>query len=86
MTARLYTCRSCGAQAEVWGGSNPCPHCGAPHINRLEPERVKAELSALAFLHGKTHILNYDTREQDHIETEKDVRKKDERQGDLFSR
>ncbi len=49
---RLFTCRSCGAQSSVWNGDAPCPHCNAPHVNRIDEDRVKAELDALAVLYG----------------------------------
>lgn len=49
---RVYTCRSCGAVSAVWNGDEPCPHCKAPHVNRLDEARVRAELDALAVLYG----------------------------------
>jgi predicted ATP-dependent serine protease len=49
---RVFTCRSCGAESAVWHGNEPCQHCGAPHVNRLDENRVRAELDALAVLYG----------------------------------
>ncbi len=48
----IYTCRSCGAEAHVWHGGEPCPHCGAPAVNRLDETRVRQELGIMEYLYG----------------------------------
>lgn len=50
---RVFTCRSCGAESQVWHGGEPCPHCKAPAVNRLDEERVKQELGIMAYLYGE---------------------------------
>lgn len=48
----IYVCRACGGESRYWKPGGICDHCGADKLNRLTPERVAAELEALAVLHG----------------------------------
>ena len=47
-----YICRACGTESRVWKPGGRCEHCNASDLYRLTPERVAAELEAMALLHG----------------------------------
>jgi predicted ATP-dependent serine protease len=71
---RVFTCRSCGAESAVWNGLEPCPHCGAPHVNRIEEGRVRAQLDALAVLYGNRRPTAGEVKRQlDLFRTESDT-------------
>jgi len=48
----IYICRACGGESRYWVPGGNCSHCGSGPIHRLSPERVAAELEALAVLYG----------------------------------